>query len=124
MGHDLHDAKAGNKNQGVLMPEVRRVENPTVPQKIDRIVDSVEELVERFANVERLLAAESASEERLYSRSEAAQILGVSTRTIDRRIKSGQLRTVKLGTSLRITGASILRIRRDSRPPAVEVLPL
>ena len=108
----------------VLVPEVRRLGSPTVIHKLNQIIGSLEALSARVVSVERLLAAESAQKDHLYSRSEAARILGVSTRTIDRRIKAGQLCAVSTGNSLRVTGRSILNARRDDQRRPVEVLAL
>jgi excisionase family DNA binding protein len=56
-----------------------------------------------------------------YSRSEVAEMLGVSIRTIDRRIRSGRFRTLDLGRPIRILAADVHTLdvpramdRRDS----------
>ena len=48
---------------------------------------------------------------RSYSRAEAARALGVSRRTVDRRIDAGALQAIKNGNTVRIDGASLLRHR-------------
>jgi excisionase family DNA binding protein len=42
-----------------------------------------------------------------YSRSEVADMLGVSIRTIDRRIRSGRFRVLDLGRPVRILAADV-----------------
>ncbi len=45
----------------------------------------------------------SSADDKLLSRTEAAHRLGVSISTLERRIRSGELRVCKLGTSARAT---------------------
>jgi len=97
-----------------------------VLHRLDQILAGQAALAEQQARAFRLLAdAEPVDPDRLYSRADAARLLGVHTRTIDRWIKSGVLARANRGRRTYITGRS-LRERHHVRAQssAVEVLKL
>lgn len=94
-------------------------------QKLDDLVVRCDRLVGHVASIDsRLREATSTEPQRLYTRNEAADILGVTPRTIDRRIRSGDLEIVRNGTSVRVVGASIQGRGSYQQRPAAEVLRL
>ena len=65
--------------------------------------------VERLANLQATCG--TLDQNRLYSRAETAHVLGVSQRTVDRRIRDGALTAIKTNKTVRIDGASLRRFR-------------
>lgn len=57
------------------------------------------------------------TDERLYSKSDAASYLGVSERTIDRWVDAGRLKGRKLGKSWRFTRAQLDALSDPEQPP-------
>jgi hypothetical protein len=95
-------------------------------ERLDLLLAGQASLAEQQAQALRLLAdAEPVDPDRLYSRADAARLLDVHTRTIDRWIKSGVLARANRGRRTYITGRS-LRERHHVRAQssAVEVLKL
>ncbi len=52
-----------------------------------------------------------------YSKTEAAQALGVSVDTIDRLRASGELHSVRIGRQVRIARTEIERVLANPQPP-------
>lgn len=71
----------------------------------DAVSAAVRPLAERIADLRRQLDERLPS--RAVTRAEAAEALGVSVDTIDRRIRDGELRVLRLGRSVRIDASSI-----------------
>ena len=59
---------------------------------------------------EREMQTETGQKTQYLSRKEVAKILGVNARTVDRLIKEGQLKAVKLGNQKR----SLVKIHKDA----------
>lgn len=100
------------------MPDVRIQE--TILHKLNDIVDRCDRVARHVAALDHRLRETTPAEpqpHRLYTRKEVARLLGVTTRTIDRRIRSGDLEVIRRGTSIRVVGASIHSLRR--RPAAI-----
>ena len=97
-----------------------------VTDKLDQVLASQAALAERQAHVLRLLAdAEPVDPDRLYSRADAARLLSVHTRTIDRWGRKGILVRVVRGRRVYITGRSIRQCHHtERRHAALEVLKL
>ena len=97
-----------------------------VLRRLDLLLAGQASLAEQQAEAFRLLTdAEPVDPDRLYSRADAARLLGVHTRTIDRWIKSGVLSRANRGRRTYITGRSLRdRHHAQARSSAVEVLKL
>lgn len=83
---------------------------------LQRIADAHAALaknLERLANIQATCGTLDAS--RSYSRAEAGRSLGVSQRTIDRRIRDGALQAIKKNNTVRIDGASLRRQRNGEQ---------
>ena len=97
------------------MPSVRPLDG--VRHRLDLINDTLQRIadahaalaknVERLANIHATCGTLDAS--RSYSRAEAARSLGVSLRTVDRRVHAGSLLAIKKGNTVRIDGAWLHR---------------
>jgi excisionase family DNA binding protein len=84
----------------------------------------LDEVLLRLAGLERVLARGQVQGSRWYTRAEAAQLLGVSTRTVDRLVRRGTLATTRRNGHVFVSGGSVLNRGQSERRPAVEVLAL
>ncbi len=112
------------------MPDVRPVtyardELTSIAGTLQRIARSQEALAHALTTIATTVpAAEPVAATHLYSRRDAARILARSTRTIDRRVRSGDLSVVRRDGAVLITGSSLRTLRHEDRSAAVEVLKL
>ncbi len=86
-------------------------------ETLRRIADTYAALakdVKRLADNQATCQSPNAN--RSYSRAEAARLLGVSVRTVDRRIGEGSLKAVRTHNTVRIGGASLRRLRDGEQP--------
>ncbi len=58
----------------------------TISHQLQVVNQKIECVLERLANIERLLVNRAVEPDRWYSRKEAADLLGVSPRTVDRHV--------------------------------------
>ena len=95
-----------------------------VRNTLDQLLAGQAALAEQQAQILRILAdTESVNPDRLYSRADAARLLSVHVKTIDRWIHRGILARVVRGRRTYITGRSIQqRHHAERRRAAVEVL--
>ena len=105
------------------MPEVRLLGE--ILAEVQALQRKQDHSLARLAAIERMVRiGSSADAERLYTRCEEAQLIGVTARTVDRHIRAGRLRAIRQGRRVLITGASIQGQRQIQRRAAVEVLSL
>lgn len=83
-------------------------------------LESLHAEVTRIADCLSLLVSEEIDAGQRLSRREAARLLGCSLKTVDRRIRSGDLEIVRHGRSIRVLGSS-LRVS-DKNSPSSNVL--
>lgn len=78
----------------------------------EKAVNLLESINQKLHDIHAVVVLHSSIDQhRHYTRQEAAQLLGRSTRTVDRLIKSGALESIKEGHTARITGRSLHQIR-------------
>ena len=78
-------------------------------EKLDAVQQAQSDLGGRLRAVENaVLSSKPIHETRLYSRAEAAQILRVTTRTIDKWARIGRLQIVRRGRSVFLPGRSLI----------------
>lgn len=96
-----------------------------VRELLKSIDDRFAKLVEILTSVENLMREpEHMRENRLYTRQQAANFLGVTTATIDRHVRMGELVTVKRGRNVLITAQSLNRFAYPVHGSTVQVLKL
>ncbi len=99
------------------MPDVRPRDGicrrlDLINETLQRIADAHAALVkgvEQLANIQASCGTFDVN--RSYSRAEVANLLNVSTRTVDRRVRDGAILAIKNGNTVRIDGASLHRHR-------------
>lgn len=83
---------------------------------LNRIADGIDVLTDEFRRFINDRAKNTVIDvNRTYSRDDAARILNVSTRTVDRRINDGSLHITKNNNKVSIDGASLIRHRTGVR---------
>jgi hypothetical protein len=81
----------------------------------------LDQALARLEAVERSLEQAAVRDDLWYSRSRAACLLGVTTRTVDRKIRSGSLQSTRRDGHVFVSGKAILLFGQAERRPAVEV---
>ncbi len=95
-------------------PDPRRMRFvETCDDKLDLIVAALGDIGTRLEGVECAVRAGQVYPDRLYGRRAVARLLGLSVRTVDRRVREGRLDVVRRGRSVRIVGASLLRFHQE-----------
>jgi len=97
----------------------QHVGDDDLTSRVESSLERIESYLAQIArDVRRIAASVDAPEAdvgRLYTRREAAEILEVSTRTVDRLILGGTLSVQRRGRSVRVTGGSIRHHRHQVR---------
>ena len=88
-------------------------------ERIEYIADRCDSIAELVSALDARLRDHIPTEpSRLYTRKQAAEFLGVTTRTVDRRINAGELEVVRQGRTIRIVGVSLDRLLRPTKRAA------
>lgn len=92
------------------------VSDVTVNVALNRIADGIEALTDEIRRSTQDHVGHAVIDvNRTYSRAEAARILNVSTRTVDRRVRDGSIHVIRNNKTVRIDGASLRRQRNGEQ---------
>jgi len=91
--------------------EQRASQDVPVVAALKRIAEGIEVLTTEIRRAGQTGSSVTIDVNRSYSRAEVADLLSVSVRTVDRRVRDGAIVAIKNGNTVRIDGASLHRHR-------------
>lgn len=91
--------------------EQRASQDVPVVAALKRIAEGIEVLTAEVRRAGQTGSSVTIDVNRTYSRAEVADLLNVTTRTVDRRVRDGAILAIKNGNTVRIDGASLHRHR-------------